>query len=369
MDAATIDVASATAAKRDVDLEFLWLELTNRCNLQCIHCYTASHPRSGDRDLLTTEDYESVMSQAHALGCRRIQFIGGEPLLNRDFLRLLRNATALGFEFIEVFSNLTRLDNETVRFAAETGVRFATSVYSDDRGVHNAVTRVGSSHTRTVTNLCRLIDAGVRTRASVIVIDQDQAAVERTKEFLRDRGVGHVRDSEVREFGRGEEILAQPARLSGLCGHCWAGKLCVAPDGDAYPCVMARKWPVGDVLQAPLGDIVQGQRLAAMRGMIYETVWLRKLAASGGARGQVGEDDDQCGPDSYDEPGGPPDTEKPYPEPAVPAECPQSCVPDLSTPPVCPQSCNPFIAVCEPTEPTEPTQRRRGVTTSGRRRP
>jgi 2-iminoacetate synthase ThiH len=63
-----------TGARRDaVDggLNFLWLELTNRCNLQCVHCYTESHPLSGDRDVLTTAAYESVMRQAYALGCCR----------------------------------------------------------------------------------------------------------------------------------------------------------------------------------------------------------------------------------------------------------------------------------------------------------
>ena len=70
-------------------LQFLWLELTNRCNLRCVHCYTDSHPGSGHRDRLTTEDLESVLRQAYALGCRSVQFIGGEPQLYRDFRRLL----------------------------------------------------------------------------------------------------------------------------------------------------------------------------------------------------------------------------------------------------------------------------------------
>src|SRR5215470_2165890 len=104
-------------------LDFLWLELTNRCNLQCVHCYTESDPHSGDRDFLTKEDYISVMSQAHALGCRKIQFIGGEPQLNPDFYELLVKAKAIGFEFIEVFSNLTRLDAETIRYAKGNGIR------------------------------------------------------------------------------------------------------------------------------------------------------------------------------------------------------------------------------------------------------
>lgn len=333
-------------------LDFLWLELTNRCNLQCVHCYTESHPGSGDRDVLTTAQYESVMRQAYALGCRRIQFIGGEPQLHPDFLRLLGVAKATGFDFIEVFTNLTRLRDDTLRFAAEAGIWFATSVYSDDPAVHNAITKVGSSHTRTIKNLERLIARGVGTRAAVIRIDQEPRAIEQTKDFLRNLGVPRVRDGDVRGFGRGQDLLDQPSGLHGLCGHCWAGKLCVAPDGEAYPCVMARQWPVGNVLEAPLAEIVRGAPLTDMRRTIYQTVWVPR-AAAGRDRGP------HDGPGEPSEPGGQYDDP---PEPAsgaggcspecTPGSCSQSCVPD-SIPPACPQSCDPFIPACEPDEEPE----------------
>jgi MoaA/NifB/PqqE/SkfB family radical SAM enzyme len=322
-------------------LEFLWLELTNRCNLKCVHCYTESSPQSGDRDLLTTDDYLSVMQQAYELGCRRMQFIGGEPQLHPDFLRLLAASKAIGFEFVEVFTNLTRLDEETVRFAGSAGVRFATSVYSDDPEVHAAITRSASSHARTIRNLKRLLDGGIVTRAAVIQIDQQPAEIERTTRYVTDLGVRHVRHSRVRAFGRGEEVLSQRTQMSELCGHCWSGRLCVAPSGDVYPCVMARRWPVGNVRTAPLADIVHSPALAGVRVTIHDTVWVPKLAAGPPPDGHAAEG----GPDEGDE--------RPYPgegEPA-PAECPQSCVPDTVTP-KCPQSCDPLIVVCEPTEPT-----------------
>jgi MoaA/NifB/PqqE/SkfB family radical SAM enzyme len=267
------------------NLDFLWLELTNRCNLQCVHCYTESHPHSGDRDLLTTKDYESILSQAYAIGCRKIQFIGGEPQLNRDFLFLLVKAKEIGFEFIEVFSNLTQLSDDTLHYASTNKIYFATSVYSDEPSEHNAITKAKLSHTQTIENLKKLIDKGIETRAGIIVIDQSKAAIERTKKFLIDLGVTHVGISETREFGRGEEILSKPARLSGLCGHCWTGKLCIAPDGIAYPCVMARQWPVGNVLESPLEKIVRGELLEEMRGTIFEDVWLPRLSASIGQQG------------------------------------------------------------------------------------
>jgi len=335
-------------------LDFLWLELTNRCNLHCVHCYTDSGPHTGQRDRLTVQDYESVMRQAFALGCRKIQLIGGEPQLNADFERILHLTKEIGFEFVEVFSNLTRLDEGTVEFAAENGVHFATSVYSDGPAAHDAITQVRSSHARTIRNLKKLIDADVETRAAIIVIDQDKAAVDRTTLFLRDLGVRHVRSSVVREFGRGEEILLQQAQMSGLCGHCWAGKLCVAPDGVAYPCVMSRSWPVGNVLENSLAEIVEGSPLHEMRQAIFDTVWLpaiasKRVSAVGAnphfaSSANCAPEEPTCGPDT----GAPdcaPEISAPQDAPAVTEECPQSCVPDESTcgPIACPQCCDPNL--------------------------
>ena len=58
---------TAATTPEDVNgvLNFLWLELTNRCNLQCLHCYTESGPHTGDGDILTAENYEDLMTEAH----------------------------------------------------------------------------------------------------------------------------------------------------------------------------------------------------------------------------------------------------------------------------------------------------------------
>ena len=309
------EIVSQTGATTPEDvngvLNFLWLELTNRCNLQCIHCYTESGPHTGGGDILTAENYEDLMTEAHGLGCKKIQFIGGEPQLNPQFKRLLRFSTDVGFEFIEVFSNLTRLDDETLEITVENGVHFATSVYSDDPAVHDRITTVRGSHRRTIGNLRRLIDRGVSARAAIISMDNDREATERTGQFLLGLGasLGGNRSSEVREFGRGQEVVGKSESMDRLCGHCWNGNLAIAPDGKAMPCVMARQWPVGNVLENSLGDILNGDELRATRRQIYESAWMRAGSC------------------------------EPF--------CMQSCGPDLScpcNPLLCQQSCAPWDA-------------------------
>ncbi len=118
-------------------------------------------------------------------------------------------------------------------------------------------------------------------------------------------------------FGRGEDLLSQPTQMSELCGHCWSARLCVAPDGEAYPCVMARQWPVGNVRDTTLAGIVRSVALREIRATIHETAWLPKLAAGRSTDGHAAEG----APDDDDE-GQYPDEGEP-----TPAECPQSCDP------------------------------------------
>jgi MoaA/NifB/PqqE/SkfB family radical SAM enzyme len=59
-------------------IRFLWLEITGKCQLECVHCYADSGP-DGDHGTMSTADWLHVLNQARELGIRAVQFIGGEP--------------------------------------------------------------------------------------------------------------------------------------------------------------------------------------------------------------------------------------------------------------------------------------------------
>src|SRR5437879_2287861 len=92
-----------TSPETSGSVHFLWLELTNLCNLQCVHCYAESSPFRANDDLLTADDYKNVLATAAQLGCKQVQFIGGEPTLNRHLPEFIKRARSLDYEFVEVF--------------------------------------------------------------------------------------------------------------------------------------------------------------------------------------------------------------------------------------------------------------------------
>ena len=69
--------------------------VTRRCNLRCVHCYSQSEDR-GYSGELSLEEGKSLIDDLAGFGSPVILFSGGEPLIRPDILDLIRYATQQG---------------------------------------------------------------------------------------------------------------------------------------------------------------------------------------------------------------------------------------------------------------------------------
>lgn len=248
---------------RSRKIDFLWMELTNRCNLKCVHCYAGSGPEEGADDTMTFDDYAKLLKESSQLGCKAVQFIGGEPTLNKDLPRLVELSKSLGFEKIEVFTNLIALPKPLLQCFVDNGVEVATSFYSADPAIHDEITERKGSHKRTVDNILRVLESGLPLRVGIIEMEQNKDGTEATTAFLQSLGVTDIGGDRQRGFGRAGAKDAP--EMSELCGQCAGGTLAVSPDGKISPCIMSKAWSTAKVGDAPLTDIVTSDELAKVR--------------------------------------------------------------------------------------------------------
>jgi radical SAM protein with 4Fe4S-binding SPASM domain len=231
--------------------------------------------------------------------------------LNPDLCELINYASEIGYTYIEVYTNLIRLPSDLVQAAQRTGARFATSIYSSDAAMHDAVTARSGSHARTISNLKRLIKLGIPVRAGFVETDFNAGHWERTEAFLEGIGVDKVGYDVMRGFGRG---TASPGQCDAgeLCGRCWDERLCVAPDGSVSPCIMSKAWGLGNIRDASVKQIAFSSETADTRS------WLH---ANRGGRIELVQalPGDECAPG--------PSKEKRF---CVPGEEQKSCAPELS---------------------------------------
>jgi uncharacterized Fe-S cluster-containing radical SAM superfamily protein len=252
-------------------LSFLWLEITAKCNLECMHCYADAGPQERLFGMLNGDDWLAILREAAGLGCRQVQFIGGEPTLHPGLPRMIRFARAHGYEFIEVYTNATHITDELLRVFVDEGVHLAVSFYSDDPEVHDAITQRRGSFQRTVANLRKIGSAGLPVRTGIIEMQQNRGHGERALRFLAEMGITDAKVDGRRGIGRGAtvEIGARANPMAELCGECWKGKLCVTSAGAVYPCVFSRFAQVGTANDG-VAALLDGDALASFRRELRE---------------------------------------------------------------------------------------------------
>lgn len=132
-------------------LSHLDLELTERCNNDCIHC-CINRP-AGDEEArsreLTTARVRDVLQHAADLGCLQVRFTGGEPLLRPDFEELYLHARRLGMKVL-LFTNAGLITPRLAGLFARIPplVEIEVSVYGMHPASYEAVTRAPGSYAR-----------------------------------------------------------------------------------------------------------------------------------------------------------------------------------------------------------------------------
>ena len=93
--------------------------VTRRCNLHCIHCYSSSQDREYPNEL-TTDEGRTLLDDLAAFGVPTVLFSGGEPLMRDDLFDLVAHARDLGLRCV-LSTNGTRIDRETAKRVVAAG--------------------------------------------------------------------------------------------------------------------------------------------------------------------------------------------------------------------------------------------------------
>jgi MoaA/NifB/PqqE/SkfB family radical SAM enzyme len=86
----------------------LVVELTNRCNLRCAHCFDDRHAGTGD---LPRRVLRRLLEEARSCGVTHLSFTGGEPTLHLRFRKIVHETVDAGctFSFVSNGSTFPRL--------------------------------------------------------------------------------------------------------------------------------------------------------------------------------------------------------------------------------------------------------------------
>lgn len=145
---------------REPELRKLFFELTMQCNERCFHCGSSCTSERGDE--LSCDEWISIIDQVKAdfdISRMQLCITGGEPLLNRDFFKIMGYAHDQGFKW-GMTSNATLITPEVAERLADAGMGTISVSIDGLRDTHDELRGLIGGYDRAMAGVQNLIDVG-----------------------------------------------------------------------------------------------------------------------------------------------------------------------------------------------------------------
>lgn len=149
-------------------LNSVWLDVISKCNLRCKHCFEGE--KECISNILSVEEIKnfgnSLCKIDNPLGIN-VEITGGEPLLRNDILDVLE---ALNNKHINrsIVTNGLLLNEEIIDYMASESIPITISIDGITTESHEFI-RGKNTFNRTIENIKKCIDKGIRTTLSMTV--------------------------------------------------------------------------------------------------------------------------------------------------------------------------------------------------------
>lgn len=241
--------------EKDHGCNFAWIEITNKCNLNCIHCYNESDVPCNS--VMTLEEFQKVIDLLVDMAVPKIQIIGGEPFLDRKILKNMLDYVVGKFEYIEIFTNGTLIPESWLEYLLKNDIHIALSVYSYNEDMHDKVTGVKGSFLHTNQIIERLKERGISYRVCNVLMKDIEIGEKRhnlytlsdEKDIVRMSGRANfdlLTDELIQKKLITKKTFQKPVKKAFckrlISGHnCFRDKIYISANLEVFPCVMERR--------------------------------------------------------------------------------------------------------------------------------
>ena len=220
------------------ELNYLRISVTDRCNLRCRYCM----PSGGvnmlpHEEILSFEEIAEVVRTAVEMGFKKVRLTGGEPLVRRGIIDLVKMLAAIdGIEDYAMTTNGILLAQYAGALADAGLHRVNISLDTTDLTRYAELTRGGN-----IRDVFAGIDAALRCGLTPVKLNcvfngsSAESDAEAVKKFGRDKGL-EVRIIRLMDFASGRFSVVEGG-TGGDCPRC--NRLRLSSDGMIRPCLFS----------------------------------------------------------------------------------------------------------------------------------
>lgn len=154
-------------------VDYVRISVTDRCDFRCVYCMAEKMTFLPKSDLLTLEELEVVCRVFISLGTRKIRLTGGEPLVRRNIIQLIRNLgqeVKTGFlDELTITTNGSQLTKIADDLASAGVRRLNISIDTLDPDKFKLITRWGDLN-QVLDGLMAAKNAGLKIKLNAVAL-------------------------------------------------------------------------------------------------------------------------------------------------------------------------------------------------------
>ena len=181
--------------------------LTQRCNLECAHCYMSAHAGADTRGELTTDECRRIIDEIAVVNPNVFLILtGGEPFLRKDLFEIAGHATARKFTTVLGTNGVLLREKEAKAMREHNVLGASISLDSTDRARHDAFRRLPGAWDGAIRATRVLTDEGLDFSLHMSVTDWNVAEVPAMIDLARALGAKVLNFFFLVRTGRGRDL-------------------------------------------------------------------------------------------------------------------------------------------------------------------
>jgi cyclic pyranopterin phosphate synthase len=172
---------------------YLRVSVTDRCDLRCLYCMSPDMTFLPKKHLLTLGELDRICSAFIARGVRKLRLTGGEPLMRRGFLDLVRGLSrhleSNDLDELTLTTNGTQLSKYAADLAAAGVRRINVSLDTLDSDAFRKISR-GGDLTKVLEGMEAARESGLKVKVNTVALrDINESSLESLVEWSHARGM------------------------------------------------------------------------------------------------------------------------------------------------------------------------------------
>lgn len=182
--------------------------MTQRCNLKCVHCYAHAVEPSRHKDPISTDQAKAIIDDLAAFGAPVMLFSGGEPLVREDLVELAKYATSKGMRAV-ISTNGTLITKAKARELKDVGLSYVGISLDGAEEVHDRFRAVPGSYKMALKGVENCQAEGLKVGLRFTINKRNAAEIPHLFDLIEAMEVPRVCFYHLVYSGRGSELIKE----------------------------------------------------------------------------------------------------------------------------------------------------------------